>query len=240
MGSINTEVVQVTTKNEPATPTAETASTAMSVNWFDGPQEDGPQMDGSASSASPNPYHTITRITADPAPHQSLMTRVRISVRGWLSKFNNMDPVKLAYMRTSFVFAISVFVTWTPSSINRVHDIVYEDSVNFGLNLASAIVLPLQGVWNAVIFCSTSWTVLRDEMRARRDACRGFPRGHHAANAMRKERERERAFEMARKLGRRLGRDDAGSDISTTVTLSHGGNIGGTMRVMRDGSLGSL
>lgn len=29
--------------------------------------------------------------------------------------------------------------------------------------MASAVVLPLQGVWNAVIYCATSWPTLRGE-----------------------------------------------------------------------------
>lgn len=30
--------------------------------------------------------------------------------------------------------------------------------------MASAVVLPLQGVWNAVIYCATSWSALRGEV----------------------------------------------------------------------------
>lgn len=79
-----------------------------------------------------------------------------------------MDPVKLAYLRTSFVFAISVLVTWTPSSINRVYTLVYPDQASYGLNIAAAVVLPLQGVWNAVIYFTTSWKIFREEMEATR------------------------------------------------------------------------
>lgn len=79
------------------------------------------------------------------------------------ARLRHMDPVKLAYLRTSFVFAVSVLVTWTPSSINRVYNLVYPDRVSYGLNLASAVVLPLQGVWNAVIYFTTSWRTVREE-----------------------------------------------------------------------------
>ncbi|KAL1890512.1 hypothetical protein Sste5346_008180 [Sporothrix stenoceras] len=99
----------------------------------------------------------------------------RISVaekfrRAWhrfTGKLRHMDPVKLAYLRTSFVFAISVLVTWTPSSINRVYTLVYPSRSSYGLNIASAAVLPLQGVWNAVIYFSTSWSLLQDEVGRR-------------------------------------------------------------------------
>ena len=88
-------------------------------------------------------------------------------VRAWhrfTGKLQHMDPVKLAYLRTSFVFAISVLVTWTPSSINRVYNLIYPERISYGLNIASAAVLPLQGVWNAIIYFSTSWKLLHEEI----------------------------------------------------------------------------
>lgn len=62
------------------------------------------------------------------------------------SRLKGLDPVKLAYLRTSFIFAISILVTWTPSSINRVNDLVNPEHRSYGLNVATAVVLPLQGV----------------------------------------------------------------------------------------------
>ncbi|KAI1390344.1 uncharacterized protein F4822DRAFT_428681 [Hypoxylon trugodes] len=248
MGSINREVVQVTTVNStsaPASTLTSPSSPTAPMHWFDGPPDTHPYYDGPSSPISPpNPYQTtVTRITADPAPRENLRARVRANIQRWRVRFSHMDPVKLAYLRTSFVFAISVFVTWTPSSVNRVHDLIYAESASFALNLASAVVLPLQGVWNAVIFFSTSWSALRQELRARSDSRRGIPRGHRDAVAARHERERERAVELARRkthTGNGQGSsDDAGSDISCPSTLaSHGG--GGTVRVMRGGSLTSL
>lgn len=84
------------------------------------------------------------------------------------AKLKHMDPVKLAYLRTSFVFAISILVTWTPSSINRVYTLIYPDKASYGLNIAAAVVLPLQGVWNAVIYFTTSWKIFREEMESTR------------------------------------------------------------------------
>ncbi|SPQ18475.1 5e9f199e-d259-43c8-855c-898ba664a14d [Thermothielavioides terrestris] len=77
------------------------------------------------------------------------------------AKLANLDPIKLAYLRTSFVFALSILVTWTPSSINRVYALAYPQRASYALNLAGAVVLPLQGLWNAVIFAATSWNVLK-------------------------------------------------------------------------------
>ena len=124
-----------------------------------------------------------------------------------------MDPVKMKYLRTSFVFAISVFVTWTPSSVNRVHDILRgSNPPSFGLNLASAVVLPLQGIWNAVIFFSTSGSAVREELHAVLDRLHGLPRGHLTARAVRCER--ERAVELERRGHSAVDPDanDSGTD----------------------------
>ena len=44
-----------------------------------------------------------------------------------------------------------------PSTINRIYTIVYPGTTNFGLNFASALVLPCQGFWNAVIYIITTF-----------------------------------------------------------------------------------
>ena len=102
----------------------------------------------------------------------NMFQRLARGARRFGAKLRNMDPVKLAYLRTSFVFAISVLVTWTPSSINRVYTLVYPDQASYGLNIAAAVVLPLQGVWNAVIYFTTSWKIFREEMEATRAGLR--------------------------------------------------------------------
>ncbi|KAI1086191.1 hypothetical protein F5B19DRAFT_181958 [Rostrohypoxylon terebratum] len=249
MGSINREVVQVTTVNSTTAhpisgPSSSSPAAPPPHNWFDGPPDNQSYFDGPATPiSSPNPYQTtVTHITADPAPRPGLRSRVSENWGRWRARFNHMDQVKLAYLRTSFVFAISVFVTWTPSSINRVHDLVYAETASFALNLASAVVLPLQGVWNAVIFFSTSWTALRSEVRSRRDTRRGIPRGLHAANAVRDER--DRALELERRRTNIKGgvgmHDDAGSEMSAESTVGAITPNGGAVRVMRGGSLTSL
>ncbi|KAK8027266.1 g-protein coupled receptor [Apiospora marii] len=233
MGSIaTTEVTQTTSvqrtnPNSSGQPRSHTA-----INWFDGPAEEPDQarLDLTPEqSTSQSPYHTVTRITADPVPKKSVWAHLRKAYTRWCSKFNNMDPVKLAYLRTSFVFAISVLVTWTPSSINRIHDLVNPYEVSFGINLAAGIVLPLQGVWNSVIFFSTSSTALKEEIQTLRDRVKGLPRGHLAASAVRDERERDRAVELERRVNRVRSKDDSGSEVT-----------GSTMRVLRDTSLTSL
>ncbi|OAA32191.1 G-protein coupled receptor protein [Moelleriella libera RCEF 2490] len=79
------------------------------------------------------------------------------------SKFVVHDAVKRAYLRTSLLFAMSVLVTWTPSSLNRIHSWLAGQSP-YEFHVATAAVLPLQGLWNAIIFFMTSWTAVRDRM----------------------------------------------------------------------------
>ncbi|KAI0175529.1 hypothetical protein GGR52DRAFT_316597 [Hypoxylon sp. FL1284] len=247
MGRINREVVQITTVNSATEQDIGelSSSGATPANWLNGPPDDKSILDTPTSPTSPPSAYqtTVTRITADPAPREGLRARARGNVQRWRQRFGNMDPVKLAYLRTSFVFAVSVFVTWTPSSVNRVHDLVYTQRASYALNLASAVVLPLQGLWNAVIFFSTSWRALRHEVRARLEARRGIPRGHRAAAAQRSERERERAASLARRAMRGHGRgpsDDSGSEVSAGSTIAGNSACGGRVRVIRDGSLTSL
>lgn len=128
-----------------------------------------PGCPSSTTALATSPFATISSVSSSRGPPQrrardGWTSRLARSAGRFAAKIRNLDPVKLAYLRTSFVFAISVLVTWTPSSINRVYTLVYPRRFNFGLNLASALVLPLQGLWNAVIYCATSWPALRDEV----------------------------------------------------------------------------
>ncbi|KAK0632721.1 hypothetical protein B0T14DRAFT_504965 [Immersiella caudata] len=123
-----------------------------------------------ASRANNNPFTSVSSVTCTQtrkSPRRGhLFSRVRRPWNRFLRKLRNLDPIKLAYLRTSFVFALSILITWTPSSINRVYSFVHPQSTSYWLNLASAVVLPLQGVWNGVIFCATSWSVLKEEVKA--------------------------------------------------------------------------
>lgn len=78
-------------------------------------------------------------------------------------KLRRLDPVKMAYLRTSFIFGFAVLITWIPSSINRLYSLTNGDKISFPLSVASGCVLPLQGVWNALIYFTTSWSTVREE-----------------------------------------------------------------------------
>lgn len=60
------------------------------------------------------------------------------------------------YTKVALLFFVSLLVTWVPSSINRIYDLAHPGHVSYPLNYASAIVLPLMGFWNSVIYITTT------------------------------------------------------------------------------------
>jgi len=97
------------------------------------------------------------------ASKDNITAQTHRSIQRVADRFKIHDPIKRAYLRTSFLFALSVLVTWIPSSINRIRGMFYSDSP-YSYNVGTATVLPLQGVWNAVIFFVMSWKVLRESI----------------------------------------------------------------------------
>ncbi|KAI4171764.1 MAG: hypothetical protein LQ343_004015 [Gyalolechia ehrenbergii] len=63
------------------------------------------------------------------------------------------------YTKVALLFFVSLCVTWIPSSINRIYDLAHPTNVSYPLNFVSAIVLPLMGFWNGVIYFATTRAV---------------------------------------------------------------------------------
>lgn len=66
------------------------------------------------------------------------------------------NDVAVAYLKVAFLMFIALFVVWVPSTINRLYQFIHKDQPNYALNILSAIVLPLQGAWNATIYIYTT------------------------------------------------------------------------------------
>lgn len=62
-----------------------------------------------------------------------------------------------SYTKCAILFFSALLVTWIPSSANRVFSVVHVGQTSKALEYMSALVLPLQGFWNAVIYMVTSW-----------------------------------------------------------------------------------
>lgn len=104
-------------------------------------------------------------------PRQSSGTQKRFMVH----RSGGIDPNKAAikYCKCALLFFLALVVTWVPSTFNRIYTILRPGDVIFGLNIAAAIVLPLQGFWNTVIYTATStyavkclWSDLSKHIRA--------------------------------------------------------------------------
>lgn len=136
-------------------------------------------------SRTANYPRSETKISSKPPPRPQPKPPIVAQMRSRITQSNGsrlkfLDPVELAYLRTSFIFALSVLVTWTPSSISRIHSLINPNDTNWGFSIATSIVLPLQGVWNAVIYFKTSWSKAKEEyhaLMASRSARRLYRRG---------------------------------------------------------------
>lgn len=62
-----------------------------------------------------------------------------------------------SYTKVAMLFFTAMLVTWIPSSANRLYSLAMGGQVSLPLLYMSAFVLPLQGFWNAIIYCTTSW-----------------------------------------------------------------------------------
>ncbi|KAM0350088.1 hypothetical protein ACHAPU_003251 [Fusarium lateritium] len=128
-------------------------------------------------------FETVCTSNSTPKPPSTAMTRLRAVKSNASLKLKRLDPVKMAYLRTSFIFGFAVLITWIPSSINRLYSLTHADRISFSLSVASGCVLPLQGVWNALIYFTTSWKTFCEELRTTRSKWLGRPQ--ECANGIR-------------------------------------------------------
>jgi hypothetical protein len=75
---------------------------------------------------------------------------------------------RASYYKVACLMFAALFVVWVPSTINRLQQLFDKGNPIFGLNLASALVLPTQGLWNCMIYVLTSWTQLKQSFRESR------------------------------------------------------------------------
>ncbi|KAL8828402.1 MAG: hypothetical protein Q9170_006617 [Blastenia crenularia] len=66
------------------------------------------------------------------------------------------------YTKVALLFFVSLLITWVPSSMNRVYSLIHPDLISIPFTYASAVVLPLMGFWNSVIYITTSWGACKD------------------------------------------------------------------------------
>ncbi|CAN9173900.1 unnamed protein product [Alternaria alternata] len=109
----------------------------------------------------------------------------------------------MAYFQVAFLMFLALFVVWLPSSINRMYQFT-KNRPSFALNVTSAIVLPLQGAWNATIYifttrreCKQAWSTVMSKLSGKPRPNR-TSRGTYRKGAMTSSQDtRESAIDVA-------------------------------------------
>lgn len=139
-------------------------------------REDAPRTGYKATAFStsqtprPEMKHSLSFSSNQPRPNRRRTAAMEGNAAAW------------GYFKVAFLMFAALFVVWVPSTINRLQQFVDRGNPIFGLNLASALVLPLQGFWNAMIYISTTWPECKraladtlDAVSSRRAARRQSP-----------------------------------------------------------------
>ncbi|KAI9850425.1 MAG: hypothetical protein M1838_005702 [Thelocarpon superellum] len=132
-----------------------------------------PAVDGSGEPAGRYQPYSIT-IEGNP-PTTTALTRATQA-----TTIAETNRAAWGYARCAFFFFVVMLITWIPSSVNRVYGLVHPTQFSFALNFVAALVLPLQGFWNSVIYIMTSLPACRSlwyQLRGTRPPPRQ-PRGH--------------------------------------------------------------
>ncbi|KAF3482382.1 putative cAMP receptor-like protein [Arthroderma uncinatum] len=65
-----------------------------------------------------------------------------------------------AYSKFAILFFISLLITWLPATINRVYAFAHPEGPSRVLTYIAALVLPLQGFWNTLVYTAVSTSTL--------------------------------------------------------------------------------
>ena len=100
--------------------------------------------------------YRATVVATSPIADTSVVPTSLSTSRPVLKRTAEGHAAAMAYFQVAFLMFLALVVVWLPSSINRMYQFTHQDHPSFALNLISAIVLPLQGAWNATIYISTT------------------------------------------------------------------------------------
>jgi hypothetical protein len=114
-------------------------------------REDGPRTGYKATAFAtsqapcPSAKHSQSFSTTQHNPNRRRTAAMEGNAAAW------------GYFKVAFLMFAALFIVWVPSTVNRLQQFIDKEHSIFGLNLASALVLPLQGFWNSMIYISTTW-----------------------------------------------------------------------------------
>lgn len=130
------------------------------------------KVDGTGSSPALGQYSVTINCSSPPITSPNLSPKAWASSnappsrRSDLQRRSNRAALEAntaawSYTKCAILFFISLLVTWVPSSINRVYSLIHPELISVPFTYASAIVLPLMGFWNSVIYITTSWAACK-------------------------------------------------------------------------------
>ncbi|CAZ85293.1 unnamed protein product [Tuber melanosporum] len=116
---------------------------------------------GPSASINPPPSYTVI-IESGPKPPVANNNNNNRAPRNSAVEANT---AAWAYCRCAMLFFLALLITWLPSSVNRIYNLIYPDATHFGLNFAAALVLPCQGFWNGLIYIVTTLPACKEFCR---------------------------------------------------------------------------
>ena len=144
--------------NLPAPPAAAYSVTITADMTHEGDDDDGTNTNGVSGTTvadGTEPQTTIGNIQAGAPPPSRHQRRRNLE----------MNTAAWSYTKCAILFFTAMLITWIPSSANRLYSVINGGTALVGLEYASAFVLPLQGLWNCVIYIVTSWTGCKNYFR---------------------------------------------------------------------------
>ncbi|KAI1336123.1 hypothetical protein F5Y15DRAFT_212625 [Xylariaceae sp. FL0016] len=108
---------------------------------------------GDRRSQAPGPSKSNNELQPPPTARSRARTKRKANFEA--------NSASWSYTKCALLFFTALLVTWIPSSANRVYSVIHTDEVSVALELMSALVLPLQGFWNALIYIVTSWGAVK-------------------------------------------------------------------------------
>lgn len=114
------------------------------------------QSDGSYYYASSPPQRGSNQRSGG---HNNVASRAFRSIR---RRNHERDNAAWSYTKCALLFFTAMLVTWIPSSANRLYSLTHNRTTSVPLEFMSVIVLPLQGFWNCLVYCTISWTACKN------------------------------------------------------------------------------
>lgn len=155
--TVTTEVIGGCTKVEPI------AESGPCHVWYSGPVSPDSHTFPDTECILPVHSHhindqTVIEIAPLPLHHQQSSIRPNISAR---QSYESKSAV-WSYTKCALLYFTALLITWIPSTANRVYSVVHDGKTFTPLAYATAFVLPLQGLWNGIIYIVISWTACKN------------------------------------------------------------------------------